>query len=246
MTILTPDLIAAVRAGALSHFPWCAPSEHDYEEPDRDCQQCKATTTLPFPDLHERGDEISSFEVELVSSPADVALGVPSPLASLGFNGHMTGGFMASWKLVPLAMALLSADAHVRGDVAMERAYLDAANEAIDARMIEAEHAAEGTERSAYVVAERQVRVLNRSEGPYSYVEGLDPEVDVMPWPDYQAERSVEAGTPAFVVQHTTPGHWQVASVATGKSVDGIDYTSFETAAFERDLRNAGQAGGAE
>lgn len=59
--------------------------------------------------------------------------------------------------------------------------------------------------------------------------------------------RTVAAsGVPAYVIQHTTPGHWQVASVATGKSVDGIDYTSFETAAFERDLRNAGQTGGAE
>lgn len=51
---------------------------------------------------------------------------------------------------------------------------------------------------------------------------------------------------PRYVVQHTTPGHWQVVSIDSGgKSVDGIDYTDFEAARFERDLRNAEQAGGA-
>jgi len=44
---------------------------------------------------------------------------------------------------------------------------------------------------------------------------------------------------PRFLVQHTTPGHWQLASVDSGgKSVDGIDYTSFEAAAAVRDRLN--------
>lgn len=45
---------------------------------------------------------------------------------------------------------------------------------------------------------------------------------------------------PRFVVQHTTPGHWQIAEVGrAGKSYDGVDYTSFETAKAERDRLDA-------
>lgn len=45
---------------------------------------------------------------------------------------------------------------------------------------------------------------------------------------------------PRFIVQHATPGHWQLASVDSGgKSVDGVDYTDFAAAAFERDRLNA-------
>jgi hypothetical protein len=103
----------------------------------------------------------------------------------------------------------------------------------------------ENERRAAESAAKPTVHTRHWSQGPFAFVEGLDAEVDVMPWPDYQAQQAAEPGTPAFIVQHGAVGHWQVVSVATGKSVDGIDYTSFETAAAERDMRNAEQAGGA-
>ena len=53
------------------------------------------------------------------------------------------------------------------------------------------------------------------------------------------------ATAPRYVIQHTTPGHWRLQDLTTGKSADGIDYTDFESARFERDMRNAEHAGGA-
>lgn len=242
MSIMIPGLVRAVRDAAQGHFDWCNLPEHDYATPEHEAQLCKSSSEVRFPKPYRRGDEVVEFAVELAGSHSDVAHDIPVPLASVAFNGQIPGWDMEPWKLVPLAMVLLSAEARSRGDVTMERAYLDAANDAIDAHVIEAEHDAEP---AGYVVAQRPVQVLNRTQGPYSYIEGLDPEVDVMPWPDYQAAQAVEPGAPAYVVQHTEPGHWQLTSIETGKSVDGIDYTSFETAAAERDLRNAEQAGGA-
>jgi len=253
-----PDLVKQVLDGARPHFDWCNPPEHDYETPEPECQQCRSTTTLAFPDLDERGDEVSSFAVELVSCPADAAHGV-QPLAAIAFNGQIPGYNMPPWKLVPLAMALLAAEARSRGDVEMERAYLDAANSAIDARVAELDGAEQAGPK--YVVAAgQQVIVRDRhtydhieddiepdaaqpvrhwSQGPFSYVQGGDPDDGLIPWDEYQAERSVEAGTPRYIVQHTTPGHHQVVDVTTGKSADGIVYDDFETACRERDLRNA-------
>ena len=164
MTIMMPGLIQAVRDDAQGHFPWCSLAEHDYETPEHEVQLCKASATVKFPRPFKRGDEGSLFAVELAGSPADVAHGVPVPLASIGFNGDIPGWDMEPWKLVPLAMALLSAEARSRGDVAMERAYLDAANEAIDAHVIEVEHAKDATTPS---VAQRP---RHWSEGPFSYV----------------------------------------------------------------------------
>ncbi|MBR7832447.1 hypothetical protein KDL01_04215 [Actinospica durhamensis] len=258
MTIMMPGLIQAVRDAAQGHYAWCNLGEHDYETPEHEAQLCKSSSTVRFPRPFPNGDEVRSFEVELAGSPADVAHNVPVPLASLGFNGQIPGWDMEPWKLIPLAMTLLSAEARSRGDLAMERAYLDAANEAIDARVIEVEHAKDTVAQPPH----------HWSQGPFSYVMGGNPDDGVMTWDEYQAAQETDGtpltdwereliensnpvendfgpGVPRFVVQHTTPGHWQLTSIETGKSVDGIDYTSFDTARAERDLRNAEQAGGA-
>lgn len=241
MTILMPDLVAAIRDTAQGHFDWCNLPEHDYETPEHEAQLCKSSSTVRFPEqLLHRGDEVIEFTVELAGSPHDVAHGVPVPLASVGFNGHIPGYDMEPWKLIPLAMALLSAEARSRGDVTMERAYLDAANEAIDARMIEAEHA--DSERSAYVVAERQVRVLNRTEGPYSHVQGGDPDDGLIPWEIYEAAQAVSPDVPAFIVQPgTEAGTRRVVAVSTGKPVNDTVYTDADgNAPFDlRDQLNA-------
>lgn len=218
MTILMPDLIKKVLDGAQSHFPWCNLGEHDYETPEHEAQLCKSSSTVRFPHPLANGDDVLSFEVELAGSRSDVAHHVPVPLASLAFNGQIPGWDMEPWKLIPLAMTLLSAEARSRGDAAMEGAYLDAANAAIDAHVIEQEDAEPAA--PVYVVAEGP-QVLVRDRHSYDHIE------DDM------------AGAPRYVVQHTTPGHWQLLDVQAGTSVDGIDYTSFETARNERDLRNA-------
>jgi hypothetical protein len=44
--------------------------------------------------------------------------------------------------------------------------------------------------------------------------------------------------SPRFIVQHGTAGIRRVVSVETGKSVDGIDYTDFESAKAVRDRLN--------
>ena len=236
MTIMIPGLIQAVRDAAQGHFPWCNLGEHDYETPEHEVQLCKASATVKFPRPFKRGDEVSLFAVELAGSPADVTHGVPVPLASIGFNGDIPGWDMEPWKLVPLAMALLSAEARSRGDVAMERAYLDAANEAIDAHVIEVEHAKD----AATPAVEQQPR--HWSQGPFSYVQGGNPDDGVIPWEIYQAAQAVAPDVPAFIVQPgSEPGTRRVVAVATSKPVNDIVYTDEDgNAPFDlRDQLNA-------
>jgi hypothetical protein len=225
MTIMMPGLVQAVRDAAQGHFPWCNLGEHDYETPEHEVQLCKASATVRFPRPFKHGDEVSLFAVELAGSPADVTHDVPVPLASIGFNGDIPGWDMEPWKLVPLAMALLSAEARSRGDLAMERAYLDAANEAIDAHVIEAEAGGVGNlpTPSTPVVAQPP---HHWSEGPFSYVQGGDPDDGVIPWEIYQAAQAVAPDVPAFIVQPgSEPGTRRVVAVESGKPVNDTVYT---------------------
>ena len=74
------------------------------------------------------------------------------------------------------------------------------------------------------------------TDGPFHHIEGLDAEVDILPAPP----------VPQFVVQQTTEGgHWQVGGVDprhNGQSVDGIDYTVFDTAKRAATVLNAVKA----
>lgn len=236
MSIMIPTLVQAVRDAAQGHFDWCNLPEHDYETPEHEAQLCKSSSTVRFPKPYRRGDEVMSFTVELAGSHSDVAHDVPVPLASFAVNGRIPGYDMEPWKLIPLAMALLSAEARSRGDVAMERAYLDAANEAIDAHVIEAEH--------ANVPAGRVVAEAPRhwSQGPFSYVQGGDPDGGLIPWEIYQAAMAVAPDVPAFIVQPgAEPGTRRVVAVSTGKPVNDVVYTDTDgNAPFDlRDELNA-------
>lgn len=55
------------------------------------------------------------------------------------------------------------------------------------------------------------------------------PDVDIIPAPP----------VPAFIVAHTTPGHFEVRAAGGCKSVDGIDYDDFTSAKATRDRLNA-------
>jgi hypothetical protein len=254
MSILD-DLTAAVAATALNHLEFC--TRHDYEsDPEPSNQLCKATFATSFPEYLREVDDVRAVRVELAGSQGDVDMGYPVPMASIGWNGQTTEWDMRPWKCRVLAFMLLAAEAQARGDQAAARAFMDAADTAITEHCMEVE-AEKQQQEPVYVVAEPKPAGTEwaRVDSEVEYVQGGDPDGPLIPidvykaaQEAYQAERETAkpVPAPAFIVQHTTEaGHWQVGGVDpryNGRSVDGHDYTDFDTAKRAAAVLNAAKA----
>lgn len=232
------DMHAAVDAAAQAHFEWC--TDHDYEnETDPEVQLCRSVFALNLESADH--DDVSTIAVTLAGSHTDELYGFPVPQASIGINGRPADFEIAPWKLTPIAFALLAAQARAEGDEDRARAFMDAAQAAIT------EHASE-TETAPAEDTKPWQPETSWVNGPFSYVMGGDPDGPLIPWDVYQAAQEAAKQTPApqFVVQPTTEaGHWQVGGVDpryNGRSVDGHDYTDFDTAKRAATVLNAAKA----
>lgn len=182
------NLITAVKDAAHNHFPWCVNHDYNCDDPDPRAQLCRAEFGLDFTSATDR-DEVKTVEVELSGSQLDVENGHPVPTASIGYNGFTPDREIATWKLVPIAYALLAAEARSRGDKSLATAFMDAAEGVVSAHYIEtAETEPEPTPTAP---------VRHWTQGPFSYVQGGDPDSPPIPWDAYQAAQKAEASESA-------------------------------------------------
>ena len=222
------DMFAAIDAAAQDHFEWC--TDHDYvNEADPEVQLCRSVFTLDL--AGKERDDVSAVCVMLAGSHADERFGFHVPQASIGFNGRPAEFEMASWKLAPVAYAMLAAAARAEGDEARARAFMDAAQAAITEHFSRAETEAE----PVYVVAQP---ARHWSQGPFKYVMGSDPNDGVITWDQYEVEQSLAAGIPQWVVQHAEDGRLQVVGARDSVPVDDETYGEFAEAKTVRDRLN--------
>jgi hypothetical protein len=220
------DVYAAVDAAAQDHFEWC--TDHDYvNEVDPAVQLCRSDFTLDL--AGKERDDVSAVSVMLAGSHADETFGFRVPQASIGFNGRPAEFEMASWKLAPVAYAMLAAAARAEGDEARARAFMDAAQAAITEHFSRAET----EDEPVYVVAQP---ARHWSQGPFSYVQGGDPDGPLIPWGEYEAEQqdAEPVNPPHFVVaEMSLTEDYEVHGMDPrygGKSVDGVVYADYAAA----------------
>lgn len=128
----TPRLVQDHAGQQIPHAPWCR--EHVNYDPERSPLDgcCSDPIDLEFGPIAKGYSDVTAARVSVWACVKEQDRQPSTDVVWIGFNGSEYGDAgIAPWKCVPLAFALLAADAQARGDEASARSFRQMAQSAV-------------------------------------------------------------------------------------------------------------------